>query len=255
MIDHLSHSQVNMLLRCGRQYEFRYVDGLKVPPAGALMLGRVWHKAIEHNYGQKVDSHEDLPVDDQREFFAARWDTEIEDEGGTAAVNWEDKKPGEYKDQGVALTALHQAELAPLVQPQLVEARFRVEFADVPDLVGVIDVVDEAGVVIDNKSAARSPNQDDVDRDIQLTAYALGYYTTLDAAEQVALRLDVAVKTKTPKAARVETVRTPDEMEWYLGLVRNAGALIQAGHFVPNPTGWWCSERFCGYWSRCKGRR
>lgn len=31
---YLSFTQLSMFLRCPRQYEFRYIKGLKIPPSG-----------------------------------------------------------------------------------------------------------------------------------------------------------------------------------------------------------------------------
>jgi len=42
----LSYTQLNMFLRCPRQYEYRYIHGLKVPPSGAMVQSRVWHQTV-----------------------------------------------------------------------------------------------------------------------------------------------------------------------------------------------------------------
>ena len=61
---HLSATQLNMFLRCPRQYEFRYIKGFKIPPSGAMVQSRVWHETLEANYKQKVQSDKDLPLSD-----------------------------------------------------------------------------------------------------------------------------------------------------------------------------------------------
>ncbi len=58
----LSYTQLNMFLRCPRQYEYRYVHGLKVPPSGAMVQSRVWHQTVEFNYRQKIHSDRDLAL-------------------------------------------------------------------------------------------------------------------------------------------------------------------------------------------------
>ena len=67
---HLSFTQINMFLRCARQYEFRYIKGLRRPPSGALILGKSWHKAVELNYSQKIQTEKDLPIEDVQDCFS-----------------------------------------------------------------------------------------------------------------------------------------------------------------------------------------
>ena len=70
----LSYTQINMFLRCPRQYEYRYVHGLKVPPTGAMVQSRVWHQTVELNYRQKIHSDRDLALGEMQEFFATHFD-------------------------------------------------------------------------------------------------------------------------------------------------------------------------------------
>jgi ATP-dependent helicase/DNAse subunit B len=60
---YISVSQVKTYLRCPLQYYFSQIEGLKLPPKSALAFGSVTHKSVEVNYKQKLDSHEDLPVE------------------------------------------------------------------------------------------------------------------------------------------------------------------------------------------------
>lgn len=44
----------------------------------------------------------------------------------------------------------------------------------------------------------------------------------------------------------------PDRTNTYVkGVIRPKIALIEAEAFVANPTGWWCSNRYCGYFDHC----
>src|SRR5262249_45965547 len=38
---------------------------------------------------------------------------------------------------------------------------------------------------------------------------------------------------------------------WLEHRVRTNIAAIEANAFVPNTSGWWCSERFCDFWNVC----
>jgi hypothetical protein len=67
--------------------------------------------------------------------------------------------------------------------------------------------------------------------------------------------MDAIVKTKIPRAVQLHTRRTNDDCRWLLRLIEQVGTAIDAGIFYPNPNGWHCSPRFCGYWGQCMGNR
>ena len=249
----LSYTQLNMFLRCPRQYEYRYVYGLKVPPSGAMVQSRVWHQTVEFNYRQKIRSHRDLTLGEMQEFFAARFDVALASE----EVAFEPgEKPGTLKDQGTAVVAAHHKTIAPEVRPLLVEEPFTVELgADFPyDLVGVWDLVERDGTIADNKAYRKMPYQEELDKDLQFTIYALGFRVTRSEIEG-GLRMDAIIKTKNPKAVQFHTRRTNGDCRWLLSLIEQVSKAITSGIFYPNPNGRHCTPRFCGYWDRCMGRK
>lgn len=224
------------------------MHGWKLRPSGAQCQGRAWHSALEHNYIQKVRSRVDLPLDEVTDFYAGALEEELSDA--------DRRFDGELLDQGVKLVRVHHEEVAPKVKPALVEQEFRVSLGEsFPyDLLGIIDLVERDRTIVDNKSYKRSPNQADLDKDIQFTAYSLGYRLEHGGFES-GLRMDAVVKNKKPKVVQLKTYRSNDECRWFLDLVENVVAAIQSGLFFPNPNGWHCSPTQCGYWSDCKARR
>ena len=248
---HLSFTQLAMFLRCPRQYEYRYIRGIKVPPSGAMVQSRVWHQTVELNYRQKVDSDTDLALGEMQEYFAAQFDATL----GNEEIAFEpNEKRGVIKDQGTAIVAVHHKVIAPSVRPLLVEERFTVDLGeDFPfDLVGVWDLVERDGTIVDNKAYGKVPRQEDLDKDLQFTAYALGFRATRGEIEP-GLRMDVIVKTKNPRAVQLHTRRTNADCQWLLRLIEEVSQAIDSGLFYPNPNGWHCNPRFCGYWDRCMG--
>jgi len=247
----LSFSQVATFLRCPRQYQYRYVRGIRTPATGAMVQSRAFHEAAALNYRQKVSSGEDLPMSEMQEFFVERFERMLA-RGDAALAPHE--KAGLLKDQGVAVTAAHHRFIAPGVEPLLVEHRFRIDLGeDVPfDLVGVWDLVERDGTVADNKAYRKAPRQDMVDRDLQLGVYALAFCTITGEAE-CPLRMDAVVKDASPWTRQLRTLRTRRDCLWLKGLLGEVGRAIQAGRFYPNPNGWHCDPNFCGYWTRCMG--
>jgi len=247
----LSFTQLNMFLRCPRQYHYRYVLGIRTPASGAMVQSRVWHETVERNYRQKIASHADLPLEDLQAFYAERFDEALRVE----KVAFEsDESAGALKDEGLAIVAAHHREIAPAVQPLLVEKSFRISLgADFPyELVGVWDLIEEGGIVCDNKAYAKTPSQQDLDRDLQMTIYSLAYRATFGELEQ-GLRVDAVLKHKTPKAVQLTTRRTNRDCQWLLGLIEEVAQAMEQQVFFPNPNGWHCAPRFCGFWNRCMG--
>lgn len=260
---HLSASQIGMLLRCPRQYMYRYVMGISSPPSGAMAQSSAWHAAIEHGYRHKIQTG-DLPTESLTvDVFADKFDQIFRGDApsqddGIQLPELPSLHPGEsipdLKDSGVRYTRLHRQRLAPANVPRLVEHRFSVSLGEEFPFVleGIWDLVEHDGTIVDNKALSRSPSTQDMASSIQLTAYSLAY-RLLEGRQEPALRFDLVVKTKTPQAKRLLTTRTDGELRWFIGLVEQVARQILSGIFPPNPTGWWCDPKFCGYFARCKG--
>lgn len=244
---YLSVSQVKLYLSCPLKYRFRYVDRIRKPVPAALILGGAVHKAVEANYRQKMSSGRDMAVDTAQDVFTAAWDEAVRQD-----VAWEDEDPATLKHQGAALVGLYMREVAPGIQPVAVEEQFFIDFSNVEyGFMGYMDVVTADERVRDTKTAKRSPEADAADREMQLTAYALGY-KTLYGAYPKSLGLDVLVATKAPKVVSLDTVREARDTNRFLGLVGRVARCIGLGLYYPNPTGWLCKvceyERECAEW-------
>ena len=155
--DHLSASSLSMLERCPEQWRQRYVLGKKEPPSGAMLWGTADGRAhAEANFNQKIESHEDRPVEEVREAFASILDEEVDSHGGASEVDWRDDDPAKVKDQGVNLVAHYHKQVSPRVQPTATEERYSLEIPDVPvPFIGYIDVSTKA-YTIERKTARGS---------------------------------------------------------------------------------------------------
>ncbi len=240
---YLSVTQLRMYLRCPLQYYFRYVCGLKIPPSGDVTLGRTVHETLEQNYRQKIQTRQDLPLEQLHDIFSERWEEE-----SRYARFQEDEKPGHLKDDGVRLLGAYHREVAPRVQPVEVEREFLLEtgVTELP-LKGYIDLIDEQGTIIDHKTTRRSFPPHAAETDIQLTAYALAY-RALRGKPEKGLRLDVLVRTKQPKVQQLPTTRAQADIDRFLRLAEHVERAINTGIFYPNEN-FMCG--ICGYKELC----
>lgn len=244
MEKHISVTQMKMYIRCPLQYKFRYVDGLKIPPTGSLLLGKSIHSALENNYSQKIKTKKDLPTEQMTSMFSDTWESQVK-----ATVFEDDEKPGQVKDDGVKLISTYHTQVSPTISPKLVEKEFELAFSNVSySLKGFIDLVDVDNIIIDHKTTKRSMPETDVASDIQLTCYALAHRSILGKVEK-GLRFDVMVRNKTPKIQQIATARTQADIDRFLKILAYISKAIKEGIFYPCPN-YMCG--ICGYKELCQ---
>lgn len=242
---YLSVSQIRTYLRCPRMYELQYIEGLRSPLTSFLLLGRSFHKAIETANRAKLEDGEILSVEEVQDTFSEAWDRE------KAEVEWEEgEKEGEIKDNGLNMTAFYYEHVGQHLRPVMIEQGATIDVEGVPVKV-VIDLVEESGLIRDFKTAKRTPSQDEADKSIQLTTYALAYRQMTGLRESGAV-LDYTVNLKSgPKIARLETVIDDGRVERTVTLIKGVAKAISAGLFYPVEEGMACG--FCAFRNVCKG--
>ena len=259
---HHSPTSLELLFKCGEAYRRRYVEGERIPPGVAMLRGGGVHRGVEANFSQKVESFRDLPtaevVEISVESFNAKWERE------GVELTAEEKSVGVAKTKNAttrvvkSLSELFHEKAAPRYQPTRVEEGFRLVLPGSHDLVGFLDVIahdrhdpDEVKRVVDVKTAAKKKSLADVDGSLQLTAYAAGACVLEDEVE-IDVRLEVAVATKTPKIQSVQSHRDYVDFKALENRIEVATSIIGHGDFQPAAIGaWWCSPKWCGYWSTC----
>jgi putative RecB family exonuclease len=243
---YLSISQIQCYLRCPAQYYFRYVRGIQTPPNRALTIGKVVHAANEANYKQKLNTGIDMELEDIRGI------TEMVFDQQAPITDWGEDDPGEAKDTALTLASLYHQKVAPAVQPKAVELRVTVEFENVPySLLGFIDLIDSEGFIRDTKTTAKTPNEDEAGKSLQLTTYCLAYQCEY-GHDPAGVKLDYLVATKTPRYVQLQGARTEAEIDRLLRLIGKVAGAIGAGHYYPNPTSFLCSEKACQHWQLCQ---
>ncbi len=247
-----SLSQIQTYLGCPLKYRFQYIDQLpKAFRPAALAFGGSIHSAIEWFHRSRMSGMAP-PLAEVLKVFEADWFAQNLDPLEFHPT--ETKESLEAKARAMLAVYLDSANGHP---PVAVEEPFSLEIADpetgeclgVP-FRGIVDLVEADGTVVDLKTAARSMPQDDVERHLQLSTYALAVF--LRTGEIPKLRLDVLLKTSRPRLERLATSRTVQELSWTVRLIQRAVGAIEEGHFFPNPS-WRCND--CEYAVPCQGWR
>lgn len=247
-----SPSQISMYLKCGKQWRFRYIDGLILPPGAALTVGKSVDHAVSKNLAQKVASKEDLKLGDVLDHFSTEFDKEA------VVTDWTGEDKGEQKDVGAQLVAVHHSQVAPTIVPEAVQEMFVIDTDAGYSLRGVIDTVEANGTISDTKTSSRAYDEGAVSRNLQSAAYTWAY-KTLRQKDPKGFRFDVLKKPTKRTAAsyqKVEGQVQDADIEWLFQNINEAHKAISAGIEMPAPDGaWWCSKDWCGYWHLCKGRK
>lgn len=253
----LSHSAINAYVRCGMVYYWRYIKGVKAPPASAMSFGTSIHAALESNYEQKILTHKDLPLDVVTDAFRDSW-KEVAKE--SVFDPEKDEKPGDMLDEGVMMVEKYHADVAPNIQPAAVESKFTISIPGLRrSVMGYIDLIDVNDVVSDHKTSRMVPNSLTLQKSHQLTLYKMAFRNK-HGRDPKGLRFDYLVRKsskKTGKWAEIHLMpvqRTETHEKLFVETAKTVSNGIDAALFHANPDTFICSPMGCGYWNRCMGR-
>ena len=244
----VNNSAIQMYLKCAKQYEFRYVEGIKSRPGIALLEGSSHHKALEINNKNKRDKSKDLSPSALTEIFVEDFRDRVKKEKNE--IIWQDEKEDDIISRADLLHRDYIRRIAPKIKPVDVEHKFEVP-VKVGDLTftlyGTKDLTTQSHVW-DYKTTTRKRSQNDVDNDLQLTLYSF-------AAKKKKVGIIEFRKTANPEVGIIESERTVRQTLWALEIAASVVKAVRNKSFpMTNPTNWWCSPKWCGYWSRCRGK-
>lgn len=250
---HLSPHSASMFLRCPEQWRHRYILGEVSPPGAAMLRGRADHKAHELNFGQKIESHQDLPLDTVLDAFADEFQAAIDDFGGESYVSVDENKPlSKVKDVGIKAVSSYHKAISPSIQPTQVEARAEVEVGDV--LVQCSADILTAGNGIERKTTSRKQNTPKPDHALQAMTYAAVY---MQPFEIHYVADSGTITTPSPETPELLIRGAPKVVETTYN--RAALAILNFyntfGPDDPWPGAlthpWACDPRFCGWFATC----
>ena len=265
-----------MFQRCGRQYQFRYEEGRKEPPALKPTAGKAGHAGIEAHMRAKMITGTDAPVDLMLDSFDTAWNRE-----STDMVAQPEENPGKTKD-GVAWTLRdYHARKVEHIVPRAVELEFMLPLvvADrmLPPIKGFIDLLkvpangpatldveDTKFVFPDRRGVVHPKTQADADWSEQLTIYDMALHTAGIHADRIGLvsmtppiwKGDDPIPHKMPDVIPVyrdPALMDPAVRAAMLGRMRRKIQLIveaiEHGTFIPTNDPRTCS--WCGFRKVC----
>lgn len=255
MIDSISQSKLGMWLRCGVQFERRYLVGDVIPPKVTARRGSATHKAADTNHKQKILSHIDMPLSDLHDCTRDEFIRLIKDEGVFIPKGQLGEKKAilnEALNQSLYATRKYQENIASTIRPVASEERITVDIGLPLPLSGTLDVITVEDIIDDIKIRGITKNQFWADRDIQASFYYLlhkayyGEYPNGFRYDQI-----VTLKTST-KYVPLFTTRTEADINRLILYIQGFMDDLNAGKFRPaDPDSWMCSPDWCGYYATC----
>lgn len=256
----LSTSALSLLMMCGQAFMYKYV--LKRPePIGVRMTsGSGAHKGREVNLKQKIETHEDLSVEEVtdacRDYCQKRFEeNEVQVESEFEGKNKEQAK-GISTDLAVEFAVKDHEAFQSEIQPAGVEETMAVAYPGLTRIiVGKVDVVQEDGIIRDLKTGKKAYGQAKADSSMALSTY--GMLKKAETGETPkGYTIDNVTESKSGcKHNLYPTLRTDGQLQQQLRRFIAWNKVIEAGLFGPaNTEHWKCSKNYCGYYSQCQYR-
>ncbi len=243
---HISYTQMNMYRKCPRQWEYRYIKGLKRPPGGAMIVGGASHEGIEEDMREKRKTGRNLRSSQVVDAFLASFDRKVDTEG---EIVWDEKEPEPVaKDRGAAALEYYHRQRAFELDPILIEQKFEMTFGEYT-VRGVIDLGETDGSLVDFKTGSRKRPASIIHQDQQLILYQMAKPDTTE------IRMEVMLRYKTKEDFQVLARKPATQTEIKIvkeDLIDTTNAMKRGRCFRTDPTNWWCSEKWCGYYDRCR---
>ncbi len=247
----VSASRLNLFHSCRLKFYFRYVLKLNKPTSPALHVGKTVHAMLQEWSKQRWLGN---PADSAilLSHFNEHWQLSLRDD----PVSFEAGEEETERNKAWALVEMYLRETPIPVdeKPMGVEVSVETDLSEhgLPNLRGIIDLVRSNGEIVDFKTSATTPNEEQVlHRNLlQLTIYGLLYREATGEKEK-GFELHHLVKTKTPKL--VVTRHPPITEKQKDNLFRSIESFVdgvQREDWVASP-GLQCAS--CEFFNECKG--
>lgn len=165
-VSYVSYSQIDMFKKCPLQYKYRYILSIQTPPNHAFTFGQSIHITLRDFEKQAVINPKLATIDELLRIYEKNFDP--------SGYETKEHKEKRFLEGKKYLKIYFERGRQLFGKPKMLEEKFRLLVGGVP-LIGVIDRIDErvGGVEIVDYKTGGLKEQKEVDRDMQLTYYAL----------------------------------------------------------------------------------
>lgn len=241
-----SPSQITTYETCPKRFEWQYLKRMRVVGSWGVK-GRAVHQALAHSYTQKIDSGEDRPIGEVLEVFheAVRRAFSPLGQSEELIVLFEDESEAQIRAIGAAQLDVYMREIAPTIQPLMVEEPVSMTLPSGLRLKGIVDLIDDAMRIRDSKFPTNKLSQNAVRYQAQPPLYAAMVQARTGAWPTFVYDAVPSGRAKVvkPQVQRgLEWRITPEFVAARLRDVELIDAQIQAGVFPRRPSEQNCSK-------------
>ena len=251
---HVSHSQVDLYLRCPKKYEYRYIRGADSECRSPhLVFGVAIHEALATFYRLHREQPDELVAlgpDGMAAHFLLAWDKVLDVDGPD--VRWGKSSKDSLREKGISLMehfydhvelpdetiAEELKVLCDIVDDRTGEVREE-QFVGYVD--GVVEWKESGRVILEHKTAARRWGQTQLDYALQPSRY-------MEALGIDEFRFQVFLKTVEPRIEVHDIKRTEAQRKEAVTLICDVLDAINKGVSYRRRD-WHCSS--CEFRSRC----
>ena len=222
-IKQYNQSEINTYLKCGIQWDFRYMQKIKIPPRAALTVGSSVDAGVTRNLITKIQTGSDLSLSEVLDVYSTDFDIRAKE------TEWGEDNQGEQKDMGVKLVTVHHENLAPKINPETVQETFVIETDAGYNIGGTIDLTTKDGMIVDTKTAKSKYSEDAVHVSNQPIMYDFAY-EALRGKKAKGFRYDVLIKPTKTMGARVQQVEgvvSQESREFLFNSINNVHKAIK----------------------------
>ncbi len=259
----IHNSGLEKYFRCAQDFYLSIVRKLPTPRGTSLLVGSAVDESITKNMQNVIDFQEMLTLEQVLEIasFSIKVSFEVE-------VHLKEGKAGECEkdlgrdvvraatiDKAVRLARLHYTEFAPKLKP--IKSQWKWALKNLAgfekySFVGAVDLVVEGPIIIDNKTAAKSPVKDIIDISTQMSTYAMAYQLYEGVIPGV--QLDFLIDNKKPIVKSCPGTRDEEDFQIVLNRFKIFIESYEKGVFPPvSADHWICHPNFCGHFNEnCK---
>ena len=236
----MSQSLAAMYLKCGHQLFLRYVEGHKVPPGVALVEGSSHHEWLHADNRGRIQGKDNMSTPDAIDVFEEDLNQRVKD-----GISWGEETKDTVMGRAKSLVPNYLNGFGAKVRPVSAERKVEILVGDVPT-VSFIDLETKTAIY-DYKVVARSKSLRDLMDSLQMMFYT-----------RIAGKKKMGFISLNKKKMVVEEISAPVPRSnvWAEEVIKGAANGIRAGVFPKtDPANWWCSDKFCGFWSMCRGAK
>jgi len=216
--DFVSYTQLETFKQCPLRYKYRYVLGIPVLPHHTLSFGQTIHRTLRDFHRADLFGKKDL------DYLLGLYEKHWIDEGYTSKKHKEER----FASGRELLKEYYKRYPETLHKPLFLEKKFTLKFGST-SLVGSIDRIDELedGVEVVDYKTGKPADQRAVDKDDQLTIYALATRDALGLDPQSLALYFVGTNEK------VTTTRSPEELDQMREEIKRLIEAIKTSKFEP----------------------